>query len=133
MDYKPFNKLESIKQQPEYINKFYETFKMKQNDFSFPMDIKYFEKETQNKKGFAFWAVSHCETPSRREAYVKELRKYIPIDIYGKCGDYFEDSEKDPCNNTECWNQLFNSYKFYISFENGLCDDYITEKTVEVL
>lgn len=75
--------------------------------------------------------MSHCETHSRREDYIKTLRKYIDIDIYGSCGNYFENSYPNPCpkgSPTECLNKLFDSYKFYLSFENSLCDDYISEK-----
>jgi hypothetical protein len=77
------------------------------------------------------WFVSHCETASRRENYIKELRKHIDIDIYGKCTGYFENSLPDPCpkgSESNCFNKLMNSYKFYLSFENSLCDDYISEK-----
>ena len=34
------------------------------------------------------WIVSHCETDSKREAYVEKLQKItsLKIDVYGKCG-----------------------------------------------
>ena len=32
------------------------------------------------------WLVSHCDTHSQREAYAKELKKHIQVDIYGACG-----------------------------------------------
>jgi len=38
------------------------------------------------KRRLVAWFVSHCETSSRREKYVEELRKYVDVDIYGKCG-----------------------------------------------
>ena len=75
--------------------------------------------------------MSHCETHSRREDYIKTLRKYIDIDIYGSCGKYFENSLPNPCpkgSPPDCLNNIFDSYKFYLSFENSLCDDYISEK-----
>lgn len=75
--------------------------------------------------------MSHCETASRRENYIKELRKHIDIDIYGKCSNYFTNSLPDPCpkgSPEDCFNKVINSYKFYLSFENSLCDDYISEK-----
>ena len=34
----------------------------------------------------AVWIVSHCETSSKREIYVNILKKYISVDILGKCG-----------------------------------------------
>ena len=33
------------------------------------------------------WPVSHCKTEGKRENYVAELKKFITVDIYGKCGD----------------------------------------------
>jgi hypothetical protein len=30
---------------------------------------------------------SHCPTVGRREDYVKELRKFIEVDVYGDCGE----------------------------------------------
>jgi len=58
--------------------------------------------------------------------------KYIQIDIYGNCGSYFKNSKPIPCSNDDtfqtCFSQLINSYRFYLAFENSLCDDYITEK-----
>lgn len=79
------------------------------------------------KKGLVVWFVSRCTTPNKRELFVQELAKYIPIDIYGKCG-----AKKDPCIGSDdphqCLTQLYNSYKFYLSFENCNCDSYITEK-----
>ena len=50
------------------------------------------------------------------------MSKYIDIDIYGKCGRYTCDDNKD------CKKQLSDSYKFYLAFENSLCKEYTTEK-----
>ncbi|CAF1322567.1 unnamed protein product [Adineta steineri] len=68
------------------------------------------------------WFVSNCNTFSQREKYVEELKKYIEIDIYGKCGRKCS-KEK----NSQCQANL-NEYYFYLSFENSRCHSYITEK-----
>ncbi|XP_066964632.1 uncharacterized protein [Macrobrachium rosenbergii] len=72
------------------------------------------------------WMVSHCNTVSGREIYINELKKYIPVDIYGSCG-----SLKCGRNHldTFCYADLLRpTYKFYLAFENSWCQDYITEK-----
>lgn len=34
------------------------------------------------------WISSNYGVPCKRDEYVKEMSKYIPVDIYGKCGTY---------------------------------------------
>ena len=31
--------------------------------------------------------VSNCHTHSHREDYVAEMRKYVDVDVYGRCGE----------------------------------------------
>ena len=81
----------------------------------------------QGRSKLVAWFVSHCETKSKRLEYVKHLQNYIDVDIYGKCGSlkcgrFRRESE------LVCLNMLNTTYKFYLSFENSLCDDYVTEK-----
>jgi len=77
----------------------------------------------------AAWFVSHCATQARRETYVKKLKKLIQVDVYGKCGKL--KCSRD--NETTCFLQLERDYKFYLSFENSICDDYVTEKFFNIL
>ncbi|XP_045583922.1 alpha-(1,3)-fucosyltransferase C-like [Procambarus clarkii] len=72
------------------------------------------------------WMVSHCHTLSGRELYVKELQQYLQVDVYGACGPLAcGKSHLD----THCYEHVLRpNYKFYLSFENNLCVDYITEK-----
>ena len=73
------------------------------------------------------WMVSHCKTHSRREDYVTALQKHIDVDIYGKCGPL-------NCSRKQnCYAKLARTYKFYLSFENSLCTDYISEKAWNIL
>ena len=70
----------------------------------------------------AAWFVSHCKVQSRRIQFTKRLQEYIPVDVYGKCGSLV-------CKGIrKCYAMLEKSYKFYLSFENSICSDYVTEK-----
>ncbi|XP_071534969.1 uncharacterized protein [Panulirus ornatus] len=73
----------------------------------------------------AAWMASHCPTESRRESLVAALRRHVNITTVGKCGDL-------ACGknhmDTYCYRWLAGSHLFYLSFENALCDDYVTEK-----
>ena len=53
-----------------------------------------------------------------------ELQKYIDVDIFGECGT-FNCSRQYEENWTALWER---EYKFYLAFENSVCQDYITEK-----
>ncbi len=54
------------------------------------------------------------------------MKKWIPIDQYGQC------SAGGNCD-TDCYNNLGTNYKFYLSFENSLCKEYVTEKFWQIL
>lgn len=79
------------------------------------------------KTKMAAWVVSNCEAVSHRREYAKELQRYIPLDIYGKCG-----SLKCPPGD-DCFKMIQTRYKFYLAFENSFCKDYITEKVYRTL
>ena len=80
----------------------------------------------RKKTKFAFWLVSNCGRSvfSQRDQYVNELRKYIPVDVFGACGTPIGRNKRD-------LEVLFTQYKFYFAFENSFCHDYITEKFFE--
>ncbi|XP_013414342.1 glycoprotein 3-alpha-L-fucosyltransferase A-like isoform X2 [Lingula anatina] len=69
------------------------------------------------------WFVSNCGARNGRRQYAEELGKYIQVDIYGACGD-----KRCPRSDKKCFEMLDTDYKFYLSFENSNCRDYITEK-----
>ena len=78
---------------------------------------------TQGKSELVAWIVSNCRS-QLRISLVRELKKYIKVDVFGRCsGRAFGEPRNCP-KTTEC----VKKYKFYLSFENALCEDYITEK-----
>lgn len=80
-----------------------------------------------NKTKTVAWFVSNCAARNNRLQYANELKKYIPVDIYGACGS--KKCPRFPVDSKEmCFHMLDKDYKFYLAFENSNCRDYITEK-----
>lgn len=69
-----------------------------------------------------FWAASSCLNYNQRYKFVGELRRHLPVDTYGSCGELTCAIGTDECRTT------LRRYKFVLAFENGYCRDYITEK-----
>lgn len=102
--------------------------------------LKYYistqEKDEFRENGLSpvLYIQSDCETPSNRDSYVRELMKFIKVDSYGQClnnikfpqelrrNDHLEDLYESNLM------KLVAKYKFTLSFENAICDDYVTEK-----
>ncbi|KAL7642686.1 UNVERIFIED_CONTAM: hypothetical protein RMT77_007251 [Armadillidium vulgare] len=82
------------------------------------------------KNKMVSWLVSNCNTPSKRGEYVRELQKFIPVDIYGRCGPLKCGQKKQEA---KCYKKMEKEYKFYLSFENNFCKDYVTEKFYRIL
>uniref|UniRef100_A0A1I7T178 Fucosyltransferase n=1 Tax=Caenorhabditis tropicalis TaxID=1561998 RepID=A0A1I7T178_9PELO len=81
------------------------------------------EKMVEGKSKGGAWFVSHCQTNSKREEFVRKLEKYVPIDTYGGCGP-----KKCQRGDKKCDTMLDTDYHFYVTFENSICQDYVTEK-----
>ncbi|KAK7489767.1 hypothetical protein BaRGS_00018949 [Batillaria attramentaria] len=86
--------------------------------------VKNYTNILAKKTKFAAWLVSNCWTPGKRMDYIKRLQKLVPVDIYGGCGPH-----KCPrSHDNACFEKFSTQYKFYLSFESGLCQDYVSEK-----
>lgn len=71
------------------------------------------------KSKLAAWVVSNWNPSSKRVNFYNELKDHITVDVYGR-----QHKSLDMKN----LNAVLSSYKFYLSFENSIHRDYITEK-----
>lgn len=88
----------------------------------------------QTKKTAAAWFVTNCGASSERLNYVQILSEALTsynleIDIYGGCGYLY----CDRTNPDNCTSKVETDYYFYLSFENSLSEDYVTEKLLTAL
>ncbi|XP_030223252.1 GDP-fucose protein O-fucosyltransferase 4 isoform X1 [Gadus morhua] len=100
-----------------------------------PAAVPLREKNLWRAKGLApvLYMQSHCDVPSDRDRYVRELMKYIEVDSYGKClNNKALPAELEDTATATGEEPRFMSfvarYKFHLALENGLCSDYMTEK-----
>uniref|UniRef100_A0AC34FP33 Fucosyltransferase n=1 Tax=Panagrolaimus sp. ES5 TaxID=591445 RepID=A0AC34FP33_9BILA len=92
------------------------------SDASKAWDQDEVNKIIDEKTNPALYFVSHCDTPSKRELIVEELKKYINITQYGNCNKKFCEKGGD------CEIKDIRSHYFTLAFENSDCVDYVTEK-----
>ena len=85
------------------------------------------ENFAENKTGVVAWIVSNCRPKSLRNKYVEELQKYIKVDIYGHCSNNSCGKKGVDEGKLACMKEIAER-KFYLSFENQICPDYLTEK-----
>lgn len=105
------------------------------------MDIKdmqptsrYVKHKLRKKKLAAAWIVPKCNTSSEQSIYVQQLQialiKYgLTVDIFGECGTV-------KCLHhwvQTCYALVEKYYYFYLSFENSISFDYVTENLLIAL
>ena len=93
--------------------------------------IRDYDEMFESKDGDVAMFESNCDPPSRRQEYVKELMRYIKVDVYGRCGHH-KCGKRNFNNRGSCHDMIAKRYKFYLSFENSICKDYISEKIYHV-
>lgn len=94
---------------------------------------KHIQNKLQKKSIAAAWFAAHCYTYGHREVFVQslkyELDKYeLKVDTFGLCGN-----AECPRDTDECHAVLESDYYFYLSFENSLSKDYVSEKVLTAL
>ncbi|XP_039537339.1 4-galactosyl-N-acetylglucosaminide 3-alpha-L-fucosyltransferase 9-like [Pimephales promelas] len=102
-------------------------------DSDIPVPYGWLSEATEEEKNYTIpkkdklvcWVVSHYNPNFRRSQYFNELVKYINVDAYG--GHF-----NKPMSNDDYIN-LMHTCKFYLSFENSIHRDYITEKVFNPL
>ena len=96
-----------------------------------PMKYSTTEK-SQGGKALVMYLHSDCGTPSDRDTIAAELMKYIAVDSYGKClhNKDLPPNLQDPVTGMDSVElvDIIGQYKFVLTIENAICDDYITEK-----
>ena len=81
---------------------------------------------------------SNCQSKSNREGILAELGTMMQVDVFGKCGkptpiSHPQDDRSKAGNFGEGYNLLGKTYPFLFSFENSLCDDYVSERFFIIL
>ncbi|KAM9361390.1 4-galactosyl-N-acetylglucosaminide 3-alpha-L-fucosyltransferase 9-like [Symphorus nematophorus] len=66
------------------------------------------------------WVITNWSSQSKRVLFYNELKKYAKVDGYGTAFGSYLSNEEYP--------KIVSSCKFYLSFENSVYKDYITEK-----
>ncbi|RUP23582.1 hypothetical protein BC936DRAFT_138984 [Jimgerdemannia flammicorona] len=85
---------------------------------------------SQKSKGaYVAWVVSNCRAKNGRHYYVRELMRYIDVDVYGngRCVPH-KDWPKLHDGKDAHLHDVVAGYKFYLALENSNCQDYVSEK-----
>ena len=85
----------------------------------------------ESKVKDVLWFETNCNTPSQRRRYVNEMQKFIKVDIYGACGP-LKCGKSVIIHQDQCHIDLTKKYRFYLAFENSICQDYVTEKVFHI-
>jgi len=89
-------------------------------------------KLQSNRSKLVAWTVSNCSPKLDRNKVAEGLANLLPVDVYGRCGQYQCPWKKTFLTHV-CQKHQEKMYKFYLAFENSLCEEYVTEKFFNTL
>ncbi|EFX63532.1 hypothetical protein DAPPUDRAFT_67044, partial [Daphnia pulex] len=113
--------------------------RMKESTRQLMLNKRKITRRKKKEKKLVAAMISHCTTDGQREQYVKQLKKHVKVDVFGWCDDdglgsgLRCDTHELLTSTPECYNMLDSNYKFYLSFENAICQDYVTEKFFHIM
>ena len=90
-------------------------------------DIFYIWK---SKSKMILWLTNKCQTASKRETYVSELKDLIDVDIYSQCSDDHKDVNVE---DETVLKNLAEKYLFVVAFEEDFCKDYVSKRLFKYL
>ncbi|KAK3607183.1 hypothetical protein CHS0354_007098 [Potamilus streckersoni] len=93
------------------------------NEYHSEKKVNYFRQKHKS----AVAMMSNCKDYARRYKLIKQVQKYLVLDLFGKCyGNLCGSNSNDPFDD-KC-HDILKQYRFYLAFENSFCKDYVTEK-----
>lgn len=113
-----FNWTFSYRQDSTIVAPYGHAFRKSKKALQQKSPLKDFAKE---KSKMTYGVISNCVDDAGRFSYVKSLRKYTPIDLYGRCGNL-------SCPRDGSCDAILKPYRFGIAFENSNCKSYTSEK-----
>lgn len=85
------------------------------------LDYQLSDKVLAKKKlGTVAALISNCRSASRRSRVIRQLKRVIDVQVYGRCG-------KNCPKDIDCRKFIAENYYFFLSFENSLCLDYTSK------
>lgn len=91
-----------------------------------PEEVSTSQNYAKGKDQLVAWLVGNCG--QLRDKVVAKLSNYINVTIFGACANKFNQSGNHCTRGSRDCNKLLQRFKFYLSFENQMCLDYVTEK-----
>lgn len=93
-------------------------------------------RKLEKKTSAVAWLVRGCHSMSPHKSYVRsfrdELAKYnYSIEILGYCEE--SDEYVKTCRDYDCSDLIQSKYRFLLTFENEMCEDYVTDQLLIAL